>query len=133
MPGMSIMQILKSIGGTYTGKCFCENGVAFQDVPCPTNGDQFCESCDVGFTKVSRSYEQVGASFGVTKSSSFCVLQGCICENFEGVVGIDCPSNGNELCPKKCFFHNLHGPVRDAYANCVEYQVSERADIDEQA
>ena len=129
------MNLIKRSGGTYTGECFCENGDTSRDSACPINGDHFCESCDAGFIKIPRSYEQtpVGSSQLTNEKSYFCGIEECACEDGSGVVGIDCPRISSEersSCPRKCYFHNLHRPARGSYPECVEYQVFERSDID---
>ena len=63
--------------------------------------------------------------------SVFCVTEECVCEDSKGVRGIDCPSNGNDLCPKPCKYHELHKPTSEGYKKCVHYQVHERADVNQ--
>ena len=62
---------------------------------------------------------------------TFCVTTECVCENNEGVVGLDCAEIPEIICPKKCYFHDIHNPAKDGLAHCVDYQVNERADVDQ--
>ena len=43
------MDSLIENGGTYSGKCYCQNGSAGEAEACPAEGDQFCSSCDNGY------------------------------------------------------------------------------------
>ena len=110
-------------GGTFSGGCYCENGIArIGDHPCPINGDHYCETCDPGFTKMTNV------------DSTFCVSTECVCENNSvGVVGFDCAEKAGIICPKKCHFHNIHEPAKNGELNCAEYQVNERANVDQSA
>ena len=67
----------------------------------------------------------------VNKNSVFCVTGECVCEDSKGVRGIDCPSNGNDLCPKTCEYHELHKATSEGYKKCVHYQVHEWADVNQ--
>ena len=64
--------------------------------------------------------------------STFCVSTECVCENNSvGVVGFDCAEKAGTICPKKCHFHNIHEPAKNGELNCAEYQVNERANVDQ--
>ena len=47
------------------------------------------------------------------------------------MVGLDCAEKSGIICPKKCHFHDIHKPAKDGHRNCVDYQVNERADVEQ--
>ena len=124
---LDAMDSLIDAGATYSGKCYCQNGVAGEGETCPVEGDHFCSSCDTGYNLVVKQVNYTE----FLKDSKFCVKSECICNgNPNDIEGIDCArtskSDGIE-CPSKCFFHNLNKPALGGNSHCVQYQVSERA------
>jgi hypothetical protein len=62
--------------------CQCENGVASTDANCQNDGDNSCETCNIGF--------QI--------NGNVCIANQCHCNHGQAATGLDCSSNGLHVC-----------------------------------
>ena len=51
-PTHPLWDTIVSYGGSYSGKCFCDNGIPIQGEKCESqiDGNHACKSCDLDFT-----------------------------------------------------------------------------------
>ena len=101
------------VGATESGRCSCENGVPFDQVACPINGDDYCESCD---------------SVTLGKASENALLE-CVRKR------IDLGDNVNEYINGSTCLHlavlgRFNNVLAPQYESIVELLVENSADID---
>ena len=77
-----------------TNDCRCRDGTPSTGVSCLFNGDESCNSCDLGYHLT----DDTGTVDG--KKVQACHENQCSCLHGEPAAGQDCPNHGEEWCVK---------------------------------